>query len=228
MSRPRWKKLWRPLARRLCAGAALLAYLATAVGFSLPVFPAKDLSQPFPCQDHACGCRSAEECWRHCCCFSPDERQAWARAHHVEPPAYAEPAVARGWNSPRLRDQAAGKEHSTTRCASCPEHRAEPTAGRCCSAPSPARTCCHETTSPAAKPAPSDGPAGPRWVSGLAALKCRGLSTLWVSSGAVLPPPALLSWAPVWPPAGSLAYHDAAPLPVLSCPPEPPPRLPCA
>jgi hypothetical protein len=35
----------------------------------------KDLTIPFPCMHKACGCRSAEECWRGCCCSKPHERR---------------------------------------------------------------------------------------------------------------------------------------------------------
>ena len=84
------KKLWRRLAGRLWAGLALVSFIVTGIGIPLPAADVKDHSVPFPCQDHACGCPSAEQCWRHCCCFSAAERWAWAKAHHVEPPAYAE------------------------------------------------------------------------------------------------------------------------------------------
>jgi len=83
-------KLWRRLADKLPAGLALLSFTVTGIGIPLPAANVKDHSVPFPCQDHACGCPSAEQCWRHCCCFSAAERWAWAKAHHVEPPAYAE------------------------------------------------------------------------------------------------------------------------------------------
>ena len=36
---------------------------------------------PFPCQGHRCGCVSAEQCWGHCCCFTPEQRLAWAAAN---------------------------------------------------------------------------------------------------------------------------------------------------
>ena len=84
------KKLWRRLAGKLRVGLALLSFTVTGIGIPLPVASVKDQSVPFPCQDHACGCPSAEQCWRHCCCFSVAERWAWAKAHDVEPPAYAE------------------------------------------------------------------------------------------------------------------------------------------
>src|SRR5437016_3053981 len=93
---------WNLRARRLCAAVALLAYLATLMGFPVPALQEKDRNRPFPCQDHACGCRTAEQCWRHCCCFTPEEKWLWAQAHHVEPPSYAEVSPSKGWRTPRL------------------------------------------------------------------------------------------------------------------------------
>jgi hypothetical protein len=39
-----------------------------------------------------CGCSNAEVCWRNCCCYSQQEKLAWARDHGVTPPAYAQVA----------------------------------------------------------------------------------------------------------------------------------------
>src|SRR5438445_841636 len=145
MAPPR-RNYWQPLTRRLYACVALLCYLATAVGVPLPSLAHKDHSQPFPCQDHPCGCHTAEQCWQHCCCFSPEERFAWAEAHHVEPPAYAERPTAQGWQTARLRDRAAaGAEDSactrcTTRqtCQTC----SAPTEKSCCSNRQDEVSCC--------------------------------------------------------------------------------------
>lgn len=41
----------------------------------------------YPCEDHACGCVSAIECWSHCCCHTPQQRLVWAITHGVQPPA---------------------------------------------------------------------------------------------------------------------------------------------
>jgi hypothetical protein len=72
-----WRKLrWRALGRRLGVLGTLCAYLAATTGLPLPAGVRKDTSQPYPCQNHPCGCKSAEECWRHCCCMSVEER--WA------------------------------------------------------------------------------------------------------------------------------------------------------
>src|SRR5713101_8440730 len=84
------KKHWRLRTGKLWAALALVSFTLSGIGFPLPTENLKDQTVPFPCQDHACGCQSAEQCWRHCCCFSVQERWAWAKTHHVEPPAYAE------------------------------------------------------------------------------------------------------------------------------------------
>src|SRR5260370_29557185 len=95
------------VARRMVGGLALVGYLSSSVGFlPLPVLPNKKKPGiPFPCQDHPCGCSSAEACWRHCCCFSAAERWAWAAANEIEPPEYAEKPATAGWSTARLRDQ---------------------------------------------------------------------------------------------------------------------------
>jgi hypothetical protein len=48
----------------------------------------KDQSQPFPCQSRPCGCRSAEQCWKKCCCFTNSQKVAWAKANGVDLPDY--------------------------------------------------------------------------------------------------------------------------------------------
>src|ERR1700722_3615938 len=134
MARTGWHTPRTPLRRRFAAALALFAYLAAALGYPLPASFAnhKDRSQPFPCQDHACGCQSAEQCWSGCCCFTPEERWAWAESHHVEPPAYAEKPSPKGWRTVRLRD----REAATDATCSCCAHE-----------PSTPRTCCTKDTS---------------------------------------------------------------------------------
>jgi hypothetical protein len=66
---------------------AILGQVISVVGLPLPSASAKDRSTPFPCQHRACGCMSARDCWRSCCCFSAGQRVAWARDHEVEPPS---------------------------------------------------------------------------------------------------------------------------------------------
>jgi hypothetical protein len=70
-----------------------------------------------------------------------------------------------------------------------------------------------------------DGPAGGvRWVAGIAAMKCRGHSTIWVSTGSVLPAPARLDWQPNFDLAGWVGRHNDVASPRPAIPPDPPPR----
>jgi hypothetical protein len=85
----------RTLARRLMSAATLLAFLVASTGY--PVWSAvaqKDLTQPFPCMHRKCGCRNAEQCWRGCCCFTNQQKLAWAKRHGVTAPKYVEFAAA--------------------------------------------------------------------------------------------------------------------------------------
>jgi hypothetical protein len=196
----------RRLAGRLFAGLTLAAYLTASAGFAMPVLPHKDRSQPFPCQDHACGCKSAEECWRHCCCFTPEEKLAWAKAHDVEPPPYAEKPSADGWRAAPLRNQAQSGEGPHAGCSCCSHAKDHPT--------SISASCCARAAQ-SGKQAPA--------VPVLAPLRCHGLTTLWIALGTAPPPPAVaLELSP--PVTDWLSYPDAS-APVLGCvPPDPPPR----
>jgi len=42
--------------------------------------------QRYPCEDHACGCASAHECWTNCCCYTHHQRIVWALRNGVAPP----------------------------------------------------------------------------------------------------------------------------------------------
>jgi hypothetical protein len=78
-------------ARPLCGWLSIATYLLVASGLPICISAAgkKNLSQPFPCMNCACGCHDAEQCWRSCCCHTLAERLAWARENHVQPPDYA-------------------------------------------------------------------------------------------------------------------------------------------
>ena len=70
------------------ARSIAIGYLFLALGLPLPLSSAKLGGEAYPCMDHLCGCGSAEECWRHCCCMSLVEELIWRRDHHVNPPIY--------------------------------------------------------------------------------------------------------------------------------------------
>jgi hypothetical protein len=210
---------WRSLRRRLAAAVTLCAYLAAALGLPLPASPPREKGQPFPCMDHPCGCQTAEQCWTSCCCLTAEERWAWARAHNVQPPAYAErPAAAdQGWSTTPLRDQAEGKTPPHGRGACCRSEKS-------CRADSARdRGCCQPSTSPSSDKA-DNARGGVRWVLGVSAQRCQGLTTLWVSTGTTLPPPRVVAWAPSADPAGWLSSTDTTAFLLSRTPPAPPPR----
>ena len=218
---------WRPLARRLTAGLALTSYLVAVIGFPLPAAAAKDHSRRYPCENHACGCQTAEECWRHCCCFSPEERFAWAREHHVQPPPYAEPPRAGSWRTVRLRDRAEGQAGPKA-CASCcggkgpAKDPPAPARKSCCTGKKDDHSCCQADSS--AKESRRSHKRALPGRPGLNPLHCQGLGSLWAGGGTVPPPPSVFVWRPCLEPAGWLSLPNAVP-PVLSpTPPEPPPR----
>jgi hypothetical protein len=225
MARLRRNDSWRPLHRRITACVALVCYLATAVGFPVPNLPAKDRSQPFPCQDHPCGCQSAEQCWRHCCCFSPEERHAWAEAHHIQPPSYAEQPTANGWHTARLRDRE--ESHACTHCQgrSTSQVGLPPADKGSCANCGDAGSCRSQDSGPGRESAQPKPACRIPWVLGVAGLRCQGISTIWISLGAVLAPPAPLEWSESLPPIGWLSQRDASSVPFVLRPPVPPPRL---
>src|SRR6185503_5404577 len=75
--------------RRSVGAALLTAYVLTASGVPLPTPSMPHTDEHYPCAGGACGCTSAEHCWRSCCCHTLAERFAWAREHNVRPPEYA-------------------------------------------------------------------------------------------------------------------------------------------
>jgi hypothetical protein len=210
------RRFWRALRYRLCVLGACLTYLLAALEIPLPAAVHKDTSQPFPCQDHPCGCQTAEQCWSNCCCFTPEERWAWAAAHNIQPPAYAEkpapkPAEkspANGWNTVKMRDRDRG---------------ATAAAPSCCRTQGDRAACCQTTSKPAS--GQRDSQSGVRWGSIMMAWHCQGLQTLWVSIGAVLLVLPFTASLPDTPPSARIGLFSVHADKVPALPPDPPPRL---
>jgi hypothetical protein len=103
----------------------------------------------------------------------------------------------------------------------------------CCSKPKPARPescsdCAHDAPPSEADDPPADEqPATPdnvQWVIGVQALKCQGLSTTWVTTGAAVPPMPPLVWRPQGDFRGCLSIAHDSPRVFFVTPPDPPPR----
>ena len=210
-------------ARRVAALVLLFSYAVTSLGCPLPATKLKTGSVPFPCQDHPCGCQNAEECWRHCCCFTPAQRWAWAREHHVEPPSYAE--------RPETEDSALEESHELQcddQLSSCSQHEA--TAGKkaCCSSsekkPAVAgrKACCDHIK--ATDSHNHESGSRVRWVLGLPRDNCKGSALSKASIVPTLPvpfcqPPTFLSLE-----VDRIADPRMTLLPISYPPLSPPPR----
>lgn len=79
--------------RRLVGLCTLCALVIGTIGMPMPRLATKDQSQPFPCQQRACGCVNADACWKSCCCHTNGEKIAWAKKHGVKVPDFVVAAV---------------------------------------------------------------------------------------------------------------------------------------
>jgi len=207
----------RTFRRKATASLALVAYLISAFGLPLPALATKNLGERYPCEGRVCGCASAEECWRHCCCLTPRQRWAWASANGVEPPSYAE--------RPSEDDCCAATVHPVSeartvgRC--CAKHERHANAS-CCASPAQGDTC--EAHSSNRADAHGKHRTSVPWLASVMAFQCRGVSMLWVSSGAVFPPVPPLTWNPRLPYLGCVWCPELSLLSIALAPPLHPPR----
>lgn len=87
MSLFRWQNSFDRVRQQLVSMLLFVAVVAALLPipyFSFPAKQGKDFSRPFPCQDRPCGCRSAEQCKKKCCCYSAEQKLAWAKRHGVK------------------------------------------------------------------------------------------------------------------------------------------------
>ena len=215
-----WRLRRKTRARfRRGAMALLLAanHLVVALGAPLPMpslsagLP-KSAHEMFPCMICPCGCRTAEQCWRHCCCYTMTQKLAWAKEHGVEPPDFVRAAAEK-------EAESAAMSAKPKRC--CPHcHQNEPAAQ---DAAAPA-----ETNPARAKTSPASlrqETSKRQAIVLIKALQCQGFSGAGVltSLPAVFPP--AVSFSPTAPPAMDAIAFTTPLLPdVVILVPEPPPR----
>lgn len=141
---PRLLKTIRITFRQAIALLVVLGMCASIIPLpmTVPVTAEKDRSTPFPCQDRPCGCASAKQCWKSCCCFTDSQKLAWAKANHVTPPDYVIAAAEK---------EASEKSQVVKNC--CAQHSVESqivqaVTPSCCQKPdSKEKTCCKAVVS---------------------------------------------------------------------------------
>lgn len=170
----------------------------------------KDLSAPFPCQNRPCGCKSAKQCWKKCCCFTNAQKLAWAKAHRVQPPAFVVEAAKRETPHKAVTVQAQ-VEKAPACCATSGSCHTEPTRG-------PVSTSVQGQT--------RKSESKSRFVIGIHALQCQGVDHSVFGQLVSLEPPAVSVFV-----LDSFDQGEAMPplrcAPLVPCdqkPPTPPPR----
>lgn len=216
-------RLQRRLARcrrGVVVGFLLGCYAVALFGVPMPArFVATEASnQPYPCQDGTCGCNSAEQCWRSCCCYTDQQKFVWAKQNGVTPPA---DFLARF--TPRELVETAAPRRSCCASKSPELGDRSPVAAGACDLAEPAKKTqgsCETAHDQNRTEAPS------RFVITIEALKCRGAATDWIGLKQFLP--AFRPEAPQYRPLiaqADLPRWDG--LPEISFPPpSPPPRGP--
>jgi hypothetical protein len=220
--------------RRAVAWTMLALYGLIASGLPLPVLSppegtaaaakvaGKDRSRPFPCMDKACGCDSAERCFSSCCCHTPAETLAWAKARGLEPAVLAalQRRVAAAAPAPAAAACCAAKQAKQACCASSDE--GEVADSTVCG---DSTSLAGEPVSPASsdEPAPNDEP-GCKVVILRAMLACGGIVAQWAAVGVSLPPPGIVTCELPWPSIGTVVIRDEQASDGGGPPDLPPPR----
>lgn len=223
-----------PFTRIAIVSLMLVGLLLSAL--PLPVGVVFITGGKFPCMAGKCGCSSAEKCWTSCCCHTPAERIAWAKAHGVEIPAYAKEHVLAAAKEESSAHESVADVHpvKASCCArpatSAPSEKSAPVVSSCCSKKSdPKAAVDAECESPDCKSSEKDvhhlSGARPQLILTIMAVRCRGgasefTSLPWCINKLIFPslvgpsdcPTRLISLS---------MYGEPSPWP----PVEPPPRL---
>jgi hypothetical protein len=154
---------------------ACLAVVVSSLGVPLPVPMLRHANELYPCAQCGCGCTDAETCWRKCCCYTNEQKLAWAERHGVTPPGFVIAAAA--------RERASASKHQAC-CESAVCHSTD--CRRPCCAHRESASCCQAAS------APRETKSSRSFVLGISALRCRGLSLTVSSMPPSLPLEAVL------------------------------------
>jgi hypothetical protein len=224
----------------MTAWAMLALYSVVVSGVPLPMgtppagssaaakIAGKDRSRPFPCMDNACGCDTAEQCFTNCCCHTPSETLAWAKARGIEGSVI---------NALMRRVAAPGPTAPPRTCCSaepvepsgCSNESDDVDSGICSDYQSLAaepsdRPCCDAVATVPEQPSDDEPETPSRVVILRAMLACGGIVAQWAAAGTSLPPPAIVACDLPWPQVGVVALGDFHIFGTGSPPDLPPPR----
>jgi hypothetical protein len=228
--------------RPLLTWLAILGYGVLALGLPLPagmrskgaspgldaadVVAAKDRSVAFPCMNSPCGCATADQCFRDCCCTTLAERLAFARRHRLDGSLIASleaRMLGAGELAERKPQGACCASDRPAKAKSCCDLEHEP------QAPSAAAgdNCCNDAVaadSIETDPAPMVEQGRVRQVTLRAMLACKGLVTSWLAVGGA-PPTPRFEITGMLPPQAWVELLDVTGEDPLLVPVPPPPKV---
>jgi hypothetical protein len=229
MSRNR--TIFRNLTRRLIGLCVFVGMCVVVLPFPVSVFSPtktdtdKDRSQRFPCMNRPCGCRSAEECWKKCCCFTNVQKVAWAKENCVTIPQFVFAAAA--------KEQSGKAQVESDDSASLTSTLKDKSAPCCCAKKENRKATCSsesaftrdKSTDQRVLEGSTKSSRQTKWVLAIKAAECQGQNVFWMTlAPAIIPAwPALLAAEPL---AGDSVPTVSERLPMMSLlPPCPPPKI---
>lgn len=236
----RFRKLSPKLIRRLFSLAVSLWICAMLMPLPMAPVPSnsreKDQSEPFPCQNRPCGCRSAEQCWKKCCCFNNSQKIAWAKANSVKVPDYVVAAAekekltsAEVCSLPRNESAGSRRAESSRVCSRCDskqvnEHSVACDRGQAGSGGGSKQGKCCQHKSEHVKEAPSRNSSS-KWVMAVYSAECQGQGPS-VYCSVVLVIPGSQELAPITPSLIEVCLIESERMLSASLrPPVPPPKI---
>ncbi len=214
----------QPSRCHVLAVCALVSQVFAAIGAPVPshhLFRSNSSSSssssssvPYPCRDNPCGCLTSEQCWAgDCCCFTLEQKLAWADARGINPPDHVRSTV----ESRKTQ----GKSPKPKR--PCCQGAAESTEPE---TPLSTAPICERDSGLSIPNALSEDGSMIRWVGGVFTTKCRGEGPAGVLKLDPSVPPTLTSERLTTPEPERFVRVPSVPIVILSqSPPIPPPRL---
>jgi hypothetical protein len=154
--------------------------------------------------DKPCGCASAEQCFSKCCCNTPAELLAWAKADRIDPAVIV-----------ALERRAAEPAPEASCCSTAAKTS-------CCADSDAAKPSCCESESPEPHE-PDEIPVAVHTVVLRAMLACGGIVAEWIAVG-IAPPPPIVACGRAAELIGSLILVNEISLSERAAPAGPPPR----
>lgn len=155
----------------------------------------KDITQPFPCMHSHCGCKSAAQCWKSCCCKTMSQKLAWAKDHGVQPPTFVVTAAAEETRTAVVTASSCCEKKSccATKQKTCCTPPLAVVKKSCCQteriaqkSPPPAAKKTSNSTEACCSQQAANTPPAFTWVLAIEAQKCQGLPQIWLQSGMML------------------------------------------